>query len=319
MSSVNIVKDTTGPSDQVVLKCGDSICGVYLFGATVFSWKPDGFDEKLWIAKQSIMDGVTPVRGGIPISFPQFAGQGTLPSHGLVRQAMWELQSSNVNSNNNNSGDSATAVLKLCDSEVTRKSWNHSFVLLYTVTLTKLTLTVTLSIENTNNTDEFDFTACLHTYFKTANIRNCSISGLQNLSYFDKCNQIPNNIQTDEFLVIDDSVTTLDPNNYIDRTYSNVNSDTSGSRRVSLIDSNSKGNNSQGCKVVLDISNSFINTVVWNPWVEGKKGSKGPDFDDDGYNTMVCIEPVVSTTPITLKPGDKWEGSKVMTISQVTV
>lgn len=305
--SVDIVKNTGGPSDQIELKCGNSTCSVYLFGATIFSWKPDGFCEKLWISKQSAMDGITPVRGGIPISFPQFAGQGTLPSHGLVRQLMWEVQSSH------STDSSATVVLMLCDSEATRKSWNHSFALLYTITLSKMSLSVSLSIENTNKVDAFDFTTCLHTYFKTENIRNCAISGLQNLSYFDKCKQIPNNIQTDELLVIDDSITAVDCGNYIDRTYDNVNDDTSGSRCVSLIDNNKDSS----CKLNLNISNSFINTVVWNPWIEGKKGSKGPDFDDDGYNFMVCIEPVVSTTPIILKPMCKWEGTKVMTISKL--
>eukprot|EP00971_Amphidinium_carterae_P153425 3041668-Amphidinium_carterae.1 len=27
---------------------------------------------------------------------------------------------------------------------------------------------------------------------------------------------------------------------------------------------------------------SHPNTVIFNPWIEGKKGDKGPDYDDDG-------------------------------------
>ena len=27
----------------------------------------------------------------------------------------------------------------------------------------------------------------------------------------------------------------------------------------------------------------FSNTIVFNPWTEGKKGPVHPDFDDDGY------------------------------------
>ena len=30
----------------------------------------------------------------------------------------------------------------------------------------------------------------------------------------------------------------------------------------------------------------FRNTVVFNPWTDGKRGPAHPDFDDDGYKVM---------------------------------
>jgi glucose-6-phosphate 1-epimerase len=44
------------------------------------------------------------------------------------------------------------------------------------------------------------------------------------------------------------------------------------------------------------------NTVVWNPWVE--RAAALPDFDDDGWRSMVCIEGAnLLDGAVTLVPG----------------
>jgi len=40
---------------------------------------------------------------------------------------------------------------------------------------------------------------------------------------------------------------------------------------------------------------------VWNPWAEKAKGMA--DFDDDGYQQMICIEPGLVSGFHTLSPG----------------
>ena len=36
------------------------------------------------------------------------------------------------------------------------------------------------------------------------------------------------------------------------------------------------------------------------------------DFDDDGYNAMVCVEPGAVTHRVKLMPGEEWTGSQWM-------
>ena len=61
----------------------------------------------------------------------------------------------------------------------------------------------------------------------------------------------------------------------------------------------------------------FNDTVVFNPWVEGKRGpTRGPDFDDDGYHYMLCVEPAVARDrgPVALAAGESWAGKQTITI-----
>ncbi|WVZ10468.1 hypothetical protein V8G54_014998 [Vigna mungo] len=47
-------------------------------------------------------------------------------------------------------------------------------------------------------------------------------------------------------------------------------------------------------------------SVVWNPW--DKKAKSMPDFGDDEYKHMLCVEAAAIEKPITLKPGEEWKG-----------
>lgn len=54
---------------SAVLPTGESVT-VLLIGATVLSWKDAQGDEKLWLSKDTRLDGSKGVRGGIPLVFP---------------------------------------------------------------------------------------------------------------------------------------------------------------------------------------------------------------------------------------------------------
>jgi D-hexose-6-phosphate mutarotase len=45
---------------------------VYLFGATLTSWKCD-YKERIFLSQNALFNGVKAIRGGIPICFPQFS------------------------------------------------------------------------------------------------------------------------------------------------------------------------------------------------------------------------------------------------------
>lgn len=46
--------------------------------------------------------------------------------------------------------------------------------------------------------------------------------------------------------------------------------------------------------------------VVWNPW--DKKAKALPDFGDEDYKTMLCVDSGAIETPIALKPFEEWTG-----------
>ena len=53
--------------------------------------------------------------------------------------------------------------------------------------------------------------------------------------------------------------------------------------------------------------------------LEGKQGERGPDFDDDGYKYMICVEPAVArpSTPVELAIGESWtEGELLWSFSR---
>lgn len=59
------IKDNT---IEASLPSGESVT-VYLYGATVTSWKTNG-QEQLFLSDKAHLDGSKPIRGGIPLVFP---------------------------------------------------------------------------------------------------------------------------------------------------------------------------------------------------------------------------------------------------------
>lgn len=273
----------------VTFRFGSAACTVAKFGATVIKWECCGA-ERLWISTLSPMDGSAPIRGGIPIAFPQFADQGHLTLHGFAREQIWNLDSIAEDT------QSTTAIFSLLDNTRTRDLWNYSFALQYTVTITEESLKMTLSVKNTSDSS-FAFTGCLHTYFRTPDINKVSLVGLAGISYIDKVAARSVRVDDVNLKIADASVAS---GGYVDRIY------LSPPNEIELQDEN----------VLYRIhqSASFVDTVVFNPWEIGKKGPQHPDFDDDGFNYMICVEPAIASREIVLGPNDVWEGTQLIEI-----
>src|SRR5690349_5235262 len=65
---------------------------VYLHGAHVTAWQPDGHEPVLWMSAKSQWDAAKPIRGGVPICFPWFgphASDPSAPGHGFARLLDW--------------------------------------------------------------------------------------------------------------------------------------------------------------------------------------------------------------------------------------
>ena len=80
-------------------------------GGQVLSWiTPDG-REHLFLSERAVFDGSAPIRGGIPVCFPQFGGLGDLPKHGFARTREWTVAGQRC------ADDYALATLELADDQ----------------------------------------------------------------------------------------------------------------------------------------------------------------------------------------------------------
>ncbi len=69
---------------------------MYLHGAHVTSWKPEGAEEVIFLSSRSKFENGKAIRGGVPICFPWFGGKADdpkAPAHGFVRAKAWQLES----------------------------------------------------------------------------------------------------------------------------------------------------------------------------------------------------------------------------------
>mmetsp|Transcript_25801 Transcript_25801/g.47173 ORF Transcript_25801/g.47173 Transcript_25801/m.47173 type:complete len:349 (-) Transcript_25801:282-1328(-) len=139
---------------------------VHLFGGCVTSYKSDG-QEWLAIRKDAKMDGSKPISGGLPHCFPQF-GPGKIQQHGFARNLDWEVVQDESSSNK--------CVLQLTESETTEAMWPHKFECRYVVELMDDKLDTQLVVKNTD-TEAWDFTTALHSYYNVSSIDSCEIVG----------------------------------------------------------------------------------------------------------------------------------------------
>ncbi|KAJ1736053.1 hypothetical protein LPJ61_000196 [Coemansia biformis] len=268
--SVERINGAGGTLERVVLRSpGGASAEIYLYGATVTSWKSRG-KERLFVSARAKLDGSKPIRGGIPLVFPQF-GPGDLPQHGFARTRRWTLLDAAEH------GESVVAHLELRDDADTRASkWPYSFVVRYTVTLTATTLSTIMKIENAD-VCEFSFTTLLHTYFRVPAIAETTVGGLDGTLYTDK---IRGTAGTRE----ERAQVTMAGNE--DRVYADVPGIVTvgcGGQRVSIRRFNLK------------------DVVLWNPWAE--KAAEMSDFGDSEYTDMICVEPGTVADKISLRPG----------------
>lgn len=253
---------------------------IYLHGAHVTSWQPARGSEVLFVSCASHFKDGTPIRGGIPVIFPQF-GDGPLTKHGLARARAWTVARTTLGA------DGAVAiVLRLEDDAQTRALWPHPFALQLTVSLGSA-LIVEFAVKNTGSAP-FPFQTSLHTYFQVADIAQTSLRGLQGTAFDDFLAPGPA-VETREVITFDRET---------DRIYLNAPD------RVALDDRGNKR------KIVI-AKNGMNDVVVWNPWIE--KSGRMEDFGDDEYRRMVCVETGHMGAPAVLAPGAQWYGRTMFT------
>jgi glucose-6-phosphate 1-epimerase len=265
----------TGPGRLTVAQIRNrhATASVALLGAHVLACQPHGHEPVLWSSTHSNFEEGKPIRGGIPICWPWFGphpSDSSKPSHGFVRTALWQVLATRTTED----GRSQIELSYESNAE-TQQHWPYAFRLRYIVTVGPA-LEVELVTHNTGD-ESFTYTGALHSYFNISHIDEITIFGLEGRDYLDKVDNMQRKTQwgpirieaeTDRIYLDTADVCTLD--------------DPGMSRQIRVSKS---GSNS---------------TVVWNPWQE--KARKLPDFGDDEYPEMVCIETAKAADDIAAVP-----------------
>lgn len=264
----------------VLLRADDGASAVIVLqGAHVVSWIPAGGAEWLYVSPRSPFRAGEPIRGGVPLVFPQFATYGPLPQHGFARTANWSVLTER------NDKDYALVSLGLSDDEATRAVWPHAFQIELSVLIEESRLDLEFEVTNTGDS-EFEFTAALHTYLAVREVEESRLEGLHGYSYRDKSDA--NKIKRDSGDVVLIEAET-------DRVYHDVQ------RPLLLREySRSLGINAEG----------FADVVVWNPWIE--RSAALADLPNDAFRHMLCVEAAAAQRPVRLAPGESWWGRQTL-------
>ncbi|KAI3811438.1 hypothetical protein L1987_21162 [Smallanthus sonchifolius] len=185
-TAVEITKGINGLEKAILRQTQGTSVEVYLYGAHVTSWKNEQGQELLFVSSKAIFDPPKPIRGGIPICFPQFSNLGSLQSHGFARNRIWTLDN-NPPPVTSEVANGVFVDLLLKPTEEDLKIWPHRFEFRLRVTLgPRGDLMLTSSIKNTDADGKlFTFTFAHHTYFSVSNISGVEVKGLGKLDYLD--------------------------------------------------------------------------------------------------------------------------------------
>lgn len=248
---------------------------ISLHGAQLLSWTPAGGEDRLYLSPKAIFDGHTAIRGGVPLCFPQFAGEGPLPKHGFARNKRWEVGSSRAGK------DFAVTTLQLTDDAETRALWPHAFAAEMSISIGGGRLDMELEVSNTGDTP-FSFTAALHTYLKVREVEALRIEGLRGLDYRDSADDNRMKKESGVGVLIEDET---------DRIYH-------GAPPTLLVREDHRA---------LGIhAENFPDVVIWNPWED--KCRQLADMPADGFRRMLCVEAAAVRQPVELAAGASWWG-----------
>ena len=248
---------------KIVIDTASSGAEIYLHGAHITHFQKKGEEPILFMSAASDFALEKPIRGGIPIIFPWFGPRDGLPAHGFARLLVWTLRETT---------QMPDGSVCLCFCMPTTELYDAEF---------RVTIGDSLSMElsvRSSHPKQIEFETCFHTYFKVSSIDEISIHGLRNVSYIDKINT----------KVCVETAPAIEISSEVDRVYFDT---------PTTVEIEDRGFGRKIC-IEKSMSNS---TVVWNPWIE--KSMRMPDFCDDEYQQMVCVESGnVAKNQIVLKP-----------------
>ena len=285
------------PCVEISLPQGDRAC-IALHGAHVLSWQTADGKEQLYLSSAAKFDGVSPIRGGVPVCFPQFnqrtLGGQPLPKHGFARTQPWTVLAIEQTDTR------AQARLQLCSNDTTRAIWPHEFAAILTVQLDPGHLHVSFEVQNTGP-QSWLFALALHTYLQVDDISQTCLQGLQGLAYWDAVENLtqPDIRQTQP---LDGAAGALAFKAETDRVYEGVHHKADATLQL------------QHAGATLQISQSpnLSEIVVWNPGAALCASIE--DLPNDGYRHMLCVEAACINSPVRLAAGQRWSGWQALEV-----
>jgi D-hexose-6-phosphate mutarotase len=263
---------------------------VGLHGGQVLAFQPHGHSPILWISAHSLYQPGKAIRGGIPVCWPWFGphpSDPAKPAHGFARTSLWSVLSAAA------LADGATQLrLRLADGDASLALWPHAFDLRLVVTVGAQLRTELIA----RNPDAAPYTCggALHSYFEVGDVAAIAIHGLDGCAYIDKVDGGQRKIQHGPVTIATET----------DRVYLNTAEtcaieDPELGRRITIAKSGSR------------------TTVVWNPWAD--KARRLPDFGDDEYHGMVCVETAnADGDSVTVAPGGEHRLTAIIGVETVT-
>lgn len=242
------------------LCCGEATAVISSYGAHLLSYRPAAELEVLYLSPEAQWQNNSPIRGGVPVCWPwfgpvseQFQAQAqSLPNHGLVRTALWQLIRQSVT-------EQAVSIefgIKIN----TALYANVPGLLTLTLELTESALTLTL------RSDQGMQQAALHSYFAVDSLPTVKVSPLLG-AYVDKVRSGQRFEQTEAELKFSAEV---------DRVYPDTADElilNQGSVLHPALQIAQQGHDA---------------SVLWNPGKE--KAAALKDLPDEGYLNFVCVE-----------------------------
>ncbi|WP_116111927.1 D-hexose-6-phosphate mutarotase [Austwickia chelonae] len=269
------VTQVDGHGGLPCLRVQTSLCTgeLYLDGATVTGWAPEGAAPVLFLSEKAEFSAGRAIRGGVPLCGPWFgrgAGNAKEPAHGIFRISRWTLVEARE--------DQGVVILVLgLDSDGSREEFPSGCHARYEVSFGK---TLDLRLTVTAGEAELPLEVALHTYLAVDDITQVKVDGFDGCRYADKApggravnaqyGQVSFARETDRIYAHEGEVRVLDE----------------AAGRTLLVTKENSGS-----------------TVLWNPWQT--KAAALNDLDDEDWRRMLCVEAAnVARTALALAPGE---------------
>jgi glucose-6-phosphate 1-epimerase len=255
------------------------------YGAQVLSWTSPSGDELLFLSEAASFERGKPIRGGIPVVFPQF-GKGLLSQHGFARVSDWNVIREQVSTTG-----AVSLTLRLVVDQTRIPEWPYSCSVELDIVLTDVLL-MTMRVQNTGF-KELTFTSALHNYFRIPDIASAEIRGMQGVEFVDLLDQRKGSLEEHE---------TVPCSGPVDRVYRDSPSLVT---LTSAIDSRRFSITKEG----------FSDSVIWNP---GQVGAQAiADLLPSEYREMICIESANVLTPIVLRAGELHTSAQILRVESI--